>query len=171
MALPKKLKLMDLFNEGVSYFGQTGEVTIPKLARKLENWRGGGMDGNVKVDLGFGDDITNFQWKLGGVDPLILEQFGASTVSAHMLRFAGSYQRDDTGEIDAYEIVVRGRHEELDFGNQKAGDDTETTIKTIWSYYKLSINGVVYIEIDIPSNKFIVKGVDRSAEHMKAIGH
>ncbi|MDC5385070.1 phage major tail tube protein, partial [Acinetobacter baumannii] len=106
MALPKKLKLMDLFNEGVSYFGQTGEVTIPKLARKLENWRGGGMDGNVKVDLGFGDDITNFQWKLGGVDPLILEQFGASTVSAHMLRFAGSYQRDDTGEIDAYEIVV-----------------------------------------------------------------
>ncbi|MDC5385097.1 phage major tail tube protein, partial [Acinetobacter baumannii] len=63
------------------------------------------------------------------------------------------------------------RHEELDFGNQKAGDDTETTIKTIWSYYKLSINGVVYVEMDIPSNKFIVKGVDRNAEHMKAIGH
>ncbi|WP_410970846.1 hypothetical protein [Salmonella sp. SAL04269] len=30
---------------------------------------------------------------------------------------------------------------------------------------------MVYIEIDIPSNKFIVKGVDRNAEHMKAIGH
>ncbi|PZK61191.1 phage tail protein, partial [Staphylococcus aureus] len=30
MALPKKLKLMDLFNEGNSYLGQTGEVTLPK---------------------------------------------------------------------------------------------------------------------------------------------
>lgn len=40
MALPKKLKLMDLFNEGVSYFGQTGEVTILKLAqvRELARW-------------------------------------------------------------------------------------------------------------------------------------
>ena len=43
MALPKKLKMMNLFNEGNSYLGQTGEVTLPKLGRKLEAWRGGGI--------------------------------------------------------------------------------------------------------------------------------
>ena len=69
MALPKKLKMMDLFNNGISYLGQTGEVTIPKLARKFEDWRGGGMNGNVKIDLGLGDDATEFNWKLGGIDP------------------------------------------------------------------------------------------------------
>lgn len=171
MALPKKLKLMDLFNEGNSYLGQTGEVTIPKLARKLENWRGGGMNGNVKIDLGLGDDINEFNWKLGGLDDLVLKQFGAATVGAHMLRFTGSYQRDDTGDTSALEIVVRGRHEEIDFGNQKAGDDTETSVKTIWSYYKLSIDGEVIMEFDIPNMIEIVNGVDLMAKHRANIGH
>lgn len=171
MALPKKLKMMDLFNEGESYLGQTGEVTIPKLVRKLEDWRGGGMNGNVKIDLGLGDDITEFNWKLGGIDDLIIEQWGAATVSANMLRFAGSYQRDDTGETTAVEIVVRGRHEEIDFGNQKAGDDTETSVKTIWSYYKLSIDNVVKVEIDIPNMIEMVNGVDLNAKHRANIGH
>lgn len=171
MALPKKLKLMDVFNNGTSYLGQTGEVTIPKLVRKLEDWRGGGMNGNVKVDLGLGDDTTEFNWKLGGIDQLILEQWGAQTVDAHMLRFAGSYQRDDTGETSAVEIVVRGRHEEIDFGNQKQGDDTETSIKTIWSYYKLTIDGKVIVEIDIPNMIEIVNGVDLMAKHRANIGH
>lgn len=171
MALPKKLKMMDLFNEGNSYLGQTGEVTIPKLVRKFEDWRGGGMNGNIKWDAGLGDDISEFNWKLGGIDELVIEQWGAATVSAHMLRFAGSYQRDDTGEAKSVEIVVRGRHEEIDFGNQKAGDDTEKTIKTIWSYYKLSIDGVVKIEIDIPNMIEIVNGVDLLEKHRANIGH
>ncbi|KAA8734907.1 phage major tail tube protein [Acinetobacter qingfengensis] len=170
MALPKKLKMMNLYNEGNSYLGQTGEVTLPKLSRKLENWRGGGMNGNVKVDLGLGDDVNEMTWKLGGLDKLVLQQFGAASVSALGLRFAGSYQRDDTRETDAVEIVVRGRHEEIDFGNAKAGDDTETTIKTIWTYYKLSINGETIIEIDIVGIKEVVNGVDLLEEHRNNIG-
>ena len=88
-----------------------------------------------------------------------------------MLRFTGSYQRDDTGETTAVEIVVRGRHEEIDFGNQKAGDDTETSIKTIWSYYKLSIDGVEKILIDIPNMIERVNGVDLLEKHRANIGH
>jgi len=129
------------------------------------------MQGNVKIDLGLGDDATEFNWKLGGLDALVIKQFGAATVGAHMLRFAGSYQQDDTGQTSALEIVVRGRHEEIDFGNQKAGDDTETSVKTIWAYYKLSIDNVVIIEIDIVNNIFIVDGVDLNAQHLANIGH
>ncbi|MDM1022075.1 phage major tail tube protein [Acinetobacter sp. VNK23] len=169
MALPKKLKLMNLYNEGNSYLGQTGEVTLPKLGRKLENWRGN-LNGNVKWDAGLADDINEMTWKLGGIDKLVLQQFGAASISAFGLRFAGSYQRDDTGETDAVEIVVRGRHEEIDFGNAKSGDDTETTIKTIWTYYKLSINGQVVIEIDIPGLKEVVNGVDLLEAHRNNIG-
>lgn len=171
MALPKKLKMMDLFNEGNSYLGQTGEVTLPKLGRKFEDWRGGGMNGSVKVDLGLSDDITELSWKLGGIDPLVISQFGAATVSAIGLRFAGSYQRDDTNETTAVEIVIRGRHEEIDFGNAKAGDDTEKSIKTIWSYYKLSIDGQAVVEIDIPNMVEKVNGVDLLEKHRANIGH
>ncbi|MFC2994857.1 phage major tail tube protein [Acinetobacter sichuanensis] len=170
MALPKKLKMMNLFNEGNSYQGQTGEVTIPKIARKFEDWRGGGMNGNIKWDAGLADDISEFTWKLGGIDPLVLSQWGAATVDAIGLRFAGSYQRDDTGETSSLEISLRGRHEEIDFGNQKPGDDTEKTIKTIWSYYKLTIDNIVVVEIDIPNMIEKVNGVDLLEKHRANIG-
>ena len=170
MALPKKIKMMNLFNEGNSYLGQTGEVTLPKLGRKFEAWRGGGMDGSIKWDAGMSDDMIEFAWKLGGIDPLVIGQYGAATVGAIGLRFAGSYQRDDTGETSSLEMVVRGRHEEIDFGNAKAGDDTELSIKTIWSYLKITIDGKVLIEIDIPGVKEVVNGVDRLAQHRKNIG-
>lgn len=170
MALPKKLKMMNLFNEGESYLGQTGEVTLPKLGRKFEDWRGGGMNGNIKWDAGLADDINELSWKLGGINLQVIRQFGAATVGAIGLRFAGSYQRDDTGETLPVEVVVRGRHEEIDFGSAKAGDDTEKSIKTIWSYYKLTVAGKVEVEIDIPGMVEKVNGVDLLAEHRKNIG-
>ena len=86
------------------------------------------------------------------------------------LRFAGAYQRDDTGAVDAVEVVVRGRHEEIDMGDAKPGDDTEFTVKTAVSYYKLSINGVVEIEIDLVNMIEVAGGVDRLAEQRRAIG-
>lgn len=170
MALPKKLKLMNLFNEGNSYVGEVAEVTLPKLGRQLENWRAGGMDGTIKWDKGLSEDATEFTWKVGGLAKQAIQQFGAEKIDAYGLRFAGSYQQDDTGETLAVEIVVRGRHEEIDFGTAKAGDDTETTIKTIWSYYKLTIDGQVVVEIDIPGIKHMVNGVDILEKHRKNIG-
>ena len=49
MALPKKLKYLNLFNDGNSYLGLVSSLTLPKLTRKLQNYRGGGMSGSVAV--------------------------------------------------------------------------------------------------------------------------
>lgn len=170
MALPKKLKNMNLFNDGNSYVGQCPSVTLPKLSRKLEAFRAGGMDGPVKVDLGHGDDGIQFDWTLGGWDTTLLRQFGAVKADGLMLRWAGSVQRDDTGEVSAVEVVARGRHEEIDFGDAKPGEDTEHKVTTTCSYYKLSIDGNVEIEIDLLNYVFVVNGTDMLAEHRKAIG-
>ena len=45
MALPKKLKYLNLFNDGFNYMGVVSSLTLPKLTRKLEKYRGGGMNG------------------------------------------------------------------------------------------------------------------------------
>lgn len=170
MALPKKLKNMNLFNDGVSYTGQSKSVTLPKLARKLESFRGGGMDGPVKVDLGHSDDGIQFEWTLGGWDLTALRQFGAVSANSVLLRWAGSVQRDDSGEVSAVEVVVRGRHEEIDMGDSEPGEDTEHKITTTCSYYKLTIDGNVELEIDLLNFIFQVNGKDMLAEHRKAIG-
>ena len=170
MALPKKLKHMNLFNDGISYVGQCGSVTLPKLARKMEAYRAGGMDGPVKVDMGHSDDGIQLEWTLGGWDLTALKQFGITKVDGVMLRFAGSVQRDDTGEVSAVEIVTRGRHEEIDFGDAEPGEDTEHKITTALTYYKLSVDGEVLIEIDLLNFVYIVDGDDRLAEHRGALG-
>jgi P2 family phage contractile tail tube protein len=170
MALPKKLKNLNLFNDGNSYIGVVASATLPPLARKMEAWRGGGMNGPVKVDHGLGDDGIQFEWKLGGIDLTVLGQFGITNASGVQLRFAGAYQRDDTGEVSAVEIVVRGRHEQIEFGDAKPGDDTEHSITTTCTYYKLTIDGATIIEIDILNMVENVNGTDRLADQRRAIG-
>lgn len=170
MAMPKKLKHLNLFNEGESYQGQVASVTLPKLVRKLEAWRGGGMDGIAKVDLGLGDDALEMEWAMGGIDSLLLGQFGEPKADGIMLRFAGSFQQDDTGETTAVEIIVRGRHEEIDMGEAKPGEDTEHKIKTACTYYKLVVGGSEDIEIDTINMIFMVNGKDLMAAHRANIG-
>jgi hypothetical protein len=168
MALPKKLKYLNLFNDGNSYLGVVSSLTLPKLTRKLENYRGGGMSGSTSVDFGLDDDALALEWTLGGMDELVLQQWGSS--SDIPLRFAGSFQRDDTGDISAVEVVMRGRHKEFDFGEYKQGEDTTTKISTQCTYFKLTIDGKELIEVDTVNMVEIVNGVDRLSEHRSALG-
>ena len=65
---------------------------------------------------------------------------------------------------------MRGRHEEIDFGEATPGEDTEHKISTACTYYKLSVDGEVITEIDFLNFVFTVDGEDLLAEHRKAIG-
>jgi len=170
MALAKKLKHFNLFNDGNIYGGIAKTVTLPKLSRKMEAYRGGGMDGPVKADLGFGDDGIVLAWTLGGWDLIALRQFGAVRADGVALRFSGSVQRDDTGDISSVEVYVRGRHEEIDFGESTPGEDTEHQISTTCTYYKLTVEGEVITEIDLLNFVFIVDGEDLLAAHRRNIG-
>lgn len=166
--LPKKLKNFNLFGDGESWQGQIAELALPKLVRKMEEFRGAGMDGTVELD--FGNEKIEFEWTPAGLVEQIFDGFGSSTLDNNMLRFSGAYVRDDTDETVAVDVVVRGRHREIDMGTAKAGDNNDLKVTTTCSYYKLVINGSNIIEIDVPGYVFIVNGVDRLAEKRKAIG-
>lgn len=170
MGLSNKLKNMNLFNEGNSYQGQAKTVTLPKLSRKTEDYRAAGMNGSVKVDMGMSDDGLVLEWTLGGLDLISIRQFGIAKIDGVYMRFAGAYQQDDTGEYAAVEVVVRGRHEEIDMGDAEVGEDTEHKIITNCTYYKLTVNGEVIVEIDLLGMIETIDGDDRLAEQRKAIG-
>lgn len=170
MGLSNKLKNMNLFNEGNSYQGQAKTVTLPKLSRKTEDYRAAGMNGSVKVDMGMSDDGLVLEWTLGGLDLISIRQFGIAKIDGVYMRFAGAYQQDDTGEYSAVEVVVRGRHEEIDMGDAEVGEDTEFKVVTNCTYYKLTVDGEIIVEIDTINMIEIIDGVDRLAEQRKAIG-
>jgi P2 family phage contractile tail tube protein len=170
MALPRKLKNLNLFNDANSYVGVVKSVTLPPLGRKMESYRGGGMNGPVKADLGFSDDGIQFEWKTGGLDLIALRQFGAVNASGVALRFSGAFQRDDTGDVSAVEVVMRGRHETIEMGDAQPGEDTEHNITTTCSYYKLIVDNEDIIEIDLLNFIEKVNGVDMLEKQRAAIG-
>ncbi|QNH04449.1 phage major tail tube protein [Pseudomonas sp. B11D7D] len=170
MAMPRKLKNQNIFNDANSYQGVAKTVTLPDLTRKIEMWRGAGMDGAVGADLGMGDDGLKIEWTVGGLDLISLRQYGTTNASGVPLRWTGAYQQDDTGAVTKVEVIARGRHETYSFGDAEAGEDTEHTITTVCTYYKLIVDGNEEIEIDILGMIFKVNGVDILAEQRAAIG-
>lgn len=170
MALPHKLKNMNLFFNGDNWQGKAEEITLPKLTRKLEAYRAGGMNGAAHVDLGLEDDALGMEMTLGGVEAQLYKQWGIAEIDGVPLRFAGAYQRDDTGEVTACEVVVRGRLSEIDPGSAKQGDNTQVKFSFKPTYYRLVWNGADLIEIDVVNMVEKVDGVDRLAEQRAAIG-
>ena len=168
MSLPSKLKNFNIFNDGNNYQGKVTEVNLPKLTRKMEDYRGAGMNGVVKTDMGL--EALQLEWTVGGMMREVLNQWGVTTHNGLQVRFAGAYQSQDTGTVDAVEVVIRGRHSEIDFGSSKPGDDTAIKITTQASYYKLTINGEDVIEIDVIAGVEKVNGTDNQASIRQAIG-
>ncbi|MFL9993057.1 phage major tail tube protein [Paraburkholderia sediminicola] len=168
MALPKTLKSFNVFNAGNNHIGLVEELTLPKLTRKTEDWRGGGMGGSIKLD--FGQEAITLDATYGGIMRGILEQYGVTKHDGVQVRFAGAYRSEDADRPDAIEIVVRGRHTEIDMGTAKAGDKGTFKVSTACSYYKLTFNGQTVIEIDLINMIEIVNGQDLLADIRNAIG-
>jgi uncharacterized protein len=168
MALPKKLQDFNLFGDGNNWQGLIAELSLPKLARKMEEYSGAGMD--TPIDLDVGGEKIEFEWTTGGLIEEIFDGFGTSKLDNNQLRFAGAYTRDDTEETVSVEVIVRGRHKEIDMGSAKKPSDNVIKVTTTCVYYKLIIDGVDYIEIDALGYIFKVKGVDRLAKKRQAIG-
>ncbi|GAA0454219.1 MULTISPECIES: phage major tail tube protein [Aeromonas] len=171
MALPRKIKRLNVFLNGDNWVGEAEDFTPAKLSRKFEAYRGGGMGGAVNIDMGMDDSALDVSFTFGGYGDQLLRCMGEPKADGTSLRFAGSVQRDDTGEIVAVEIVCRGRFKELDRGTLKAGDNTQAKVSMVNTYYKETVNGQVMHEIDLINMVEIgPDGVDRMAEHRKAIG-
>lgn len=168
MGLPKKLKNFALFVDGVSYVGETEEVTLPKLTRKMEKYRAGGMNGEVSLD--FGMEAIEADLTAAGYMKELISTWGTLRHDGVLLRFAGALQGDDSEGVDSLEVVMRGRFSEFDPGKAKAGDKTEIKYKLAVSYYRLSINGQVLIEIHPVNFVEVVNGIDRLAQVRAALG-
>lgn len=168
MALPRKLKAFAAFVDGTNYMGEVPEVTLPKLTRKMDEYRGGGMNG--PIDLDYGQDKMEVEIKAAGWVAGLSTKWGAAAHDAVLIRFAGAVQADDSEAVIPVEVVMRGRIQERDPGNEKAGEATERTYKFTLSYYKEVVDGQVDIEIDLVNMIENVGGVDNLAGTRAALG-
>jgi P2 family phage contractile tail tube protein len=68
------LKNMSLFVDGRGYAGNIEELNLPKLTMKTEEFRAGGMDAPVEVDMGM--EKLECDFTLTRFDKDLLKLFG-----------------------------------------------------------------------------------------------
>jgi P2 family phage contractile tail tube protein len=168
MGLLRTLKDMILFNEGLRYLGECRTVSLPTLTRKTEEYRGAGMSAPLMMDMGMEAMELSFTCSAPMRD--VLRQWGTPTVDGVYLRFVGNYQEDDTAAVDHIEVIVRGRHTEIEMGDQETGEVGEFKATFAVAYYKLEWNGRTEIEIDPINMIEVVNGIDRLAERRASLG-
>jgi len=169
MALPKTIKNFNIFIDGFGYTGRVEEVQLPKLARKMEEYRAGGMSGPVDIDMGL--EKLEAEITMAEISRELLLQFGVCGVDGVLMRFRGAAVTDD-GSCDttAIEIVMRGRFKEIDMGSVKGGDKTSMKLSASLSRYEYHENDIPLIILDPVNMVEMVGGVDRLAEQRNALG-
>jgi len=167
--LPSLIKNWNVIIDGRGYAGLAEDVTLPPLERAMVEYRGGGMLGPVKLDLGL--NALSMSFTLAEFNADILRQWGLSGASAVPTRFLAAALRDtDEAPLDAIEIAVRGRWEKLDLGTVKGGEHAKMKTDLPLSWLRYSVNGTTLIEVDLIAGTEVVDGVDRQAAVREAIG-
>ena len=102
--IPQTLTNFNLFVDGKGYVGLATEVNLPKLKRKTEEHRAGGMDGPIKMGLGM--EMLEAGFTLTGVSKDVLVFFGVADDTGQAVRGHGNGEGRQADRRDA------GRREE-----------------------------------------------------------
>lgn len=155
------------FVNGTSYIGEAEDLTPPKLTLKMEEYRGGGMDVPVEIDMGMEKMEASFV--LTNFDKKVLSLFGVKPSQNQSLVFKAAGQSVD-GTVTSYCYEMRGVIKEMDSGALKAGEKAVLTCSMAVQYYKLTVGKEVIHEIDAVNMTRVINGVDQLKEMREALG-
>ena len=162
--LPRILKNLNLFADGIGTAGFIEEMTVPTLALQMEEHRAGAMDVPAEIDMGMDKLEASFQ--LSDPNETVIRCLGRPGV-LYVARSA--HQRD--GE-DAQPMIVNmtGTLKSFDPGTFSVGQKAGHTFTVTLLYYKLAVNGIDLVEIDVLNMVRKIGGVDQIASIRTAIG-
>lgn len=166
--LPRTLRNFSLFVDGTGYAGKVTEMTLPTLGISTEEYRAGGLDAPIAIDMGM--EALTSSFTLAEYDPEVLKLFGLYDQNAVDLTVRGALQRN--GDQDAVALVVNltGSISQFDPGSLEAGAMTEASFEMQVRYYKLSIANEILQEIDVENMKRIINGTDQLESLRTAMG-
>lgn len=167
MAASDVRKNLNLFVDGKGFAGQIEEFNPPKLAIKVEEFRGGGMDSSIDLKMGLEKMECDFSLIQYSKDVLAL--FGLAAGNTVPLVAREALESFD-GTVTPVVHTMRGRIREVDPGTSKSGEKTTLKFTMSLTYYKLQHGSTVVQEIDVQNMIHFVNGVDQLAAQRAALG-
>ena len=165
--IPQVLFDTNLFMGGISFAGDVPSVTLPKLTVKTDSFRGGGMGGEIEMDMGL--EKLEASFTTIGVRRESMKYFGLADQTSCNAVFRGAF-KELGGKVTPVIATMRGMLKELDMGDWKPGDKAKNKYAMALQYYKLEIDGRVMYEIDMVNCVRVIDGVDQMADVRSALG-
>ena len=166
--LPKTLRNFSMYIDSVGYAGKVTELTLPTLSVKAEEYRAGGLDVPVKIDMGM--EALEAEFTLAEYEPKVLKLMALYEQDTTNLTVRGALQDNGSNDAVSVKVVMNGSFINFDPGSMVSGEMTEANFTFACRYYKLSIGNEDLIEIDIINLKRIINGTDQLESVRVAIG-
>jgi P2 family phage contractile tail tube protein len=160
-------KNFNLFLDGFGFAGNVEEYQPPALNVQVEDFRAGGMDTSVALDMGMEKLEASFKLSKIAAEALRLWGVGAGQTFALIVRGA---LEDLDGTVKAEVFTQRGTIRSIEFDAVTAGAKAGVSLTMDVREYSYSIDGLNIHDIDVLNMKRTVNGVDRLAAQRSAIG-
>lgn len=164
-----RVHLVNRFNaykSGNRLIGVAGELTLPEITNLMDTMEGAGTGGNMDIPVvGL---IEDMEMEVAFMS-LCEDVFSVMdpTESAD-LSFNGALQGTDPGtgavKYQQLSIAIRGMVKKFTPGTLKAGAKMDSRVTLGLSYYKITMDGKVMMEIDRFNGVYTVNGKDVMAE-------
>lgn len=157
MAARDVRKNLNLWVDGRGFAGQIDEFNAPELALQTEEYRGGGMDAPVDINMGMEKLVSDFS--LISYDRGVLALFGLREGQSVPLIVREALESSD-GTVTGVVHTLRGKIVRITPGTSKPGTLQPLKVDMSLNYYKLTHGGIVVHEIDVVNMVRTVNGVD-----------
>lgn len=147
--------------------GTGDQLSIPALRLKTEEFRGGGMD--IPVDLDLGMEKLEASWRQNNFDNQPYMLFGLAPGNLIPLTFRG-HLHGENGTQRPVIINMRSLITEVDPGSWEPGSKTEQNVTVNPHYLKITHGEYVIVEIDPYNSRRIINGVDQLANMRVNLG-
>lgn len=158
MPVSNYLRKFVVFVDGFGKLGDCESATLPQLTLRMEEFRGGGMDTPVEVDLG--TEKLEFSFSMTSIDEQVIENWGLFPGQQKAFTMRGSLA-SHSGETSNIVVHMRGTLKAVNIGAMTAGTKVSVEFMVAVDYYKLSKGDRVLVELDIENVKRVVGGVDQ----------
>ena len=164
----QQFRALNAFIDGRSYAGVCEEFHPAPLRVMTDEYQAAGMDTPVLLDMGM--EALMARLVINGYDGNILNQFGLQDADAANMEVRGALE-DYDGSVIPVIFTMRGNVITMPFGRIRGrGEVPKMIIEMALSYYKIAIDGIDHVTIDVLNMIREIGGVDRLATLRAAIG-
>lgn len=159
------LKNFNLYVDGRGYAGNAEEVQLPALNVTGEDYRAGGMDAAIEIDMGMEKLEASFKlskWE-SNIDSLF------RSPGQVPMTFRGALE-DLDGTVKPVVVKMLGKIHGIEPDAATPGAKASKTYRVPLVSYSYTIDGRVVHDIDVRNMKCVIDGTDRLAAQRKAIG-